>query len=80
MNETLLDLRDFLHHQVMRARAEPAEYLLKPGIKAVVLIALLTGAALWAQDRYAPRQKGVQKPPSQARLMKAPAMTGSVRR
>jgi hypothetical protein len=78
MRETLLDLRDFLHHQMMRARQEPAEYLLKPGIKAVVVIGLLTGAAHWAQERYAPRK--AQKQLSHARSVKAPVMTGSVKR
>lgn len=79
MRDMLLDFRDFLHHQLMRVREEPAEYLLKPGIKAVVLIALLTGAAHWAQERYAPR-KAPSKQVSQSRAAKAPVMTGSVKR
>lgn len=79
MRDALLDLRDLLRHQLMRAREEPAECLLKPGIKAVVLIALLTGAAQSAQDRHAARKAG-QKQTFSAPATKAPSTTGSVRR
>ncbi|HEV2559640.1 MAG TPA: hypothetical protein VGU45_13500 [Microvirga sp.] len=82
MRDILPNIREFCQDQWSRALEEPAERLLKPGIKAVVLIALLTGAAHAVQER-APR-KGTAKAAAHSRPGKvippAPPTTGSVRR
>jgi hypothetical protein len=79
---TLLAIRSFLHQQWVRALQQPAECLIKPGVKAVVLIAMLTGAAQWTQERAGPKKTGV-KQAAQVRAGKAPPAhetTGSTRR
>lgn len=44
-------LRDIVHGHLQRAREQPADLLLRPGIKAVVIIGLLTVAAQVSQER-----------------------------
>ncbi len=82
MRNILPTIRDFCQHLWARALEEPADRLLKPGIKAVVVIAVLTGAAHAVQDR--PPRKGTAKATAQSRpgkvVPQAPAVTGSVRR
>ena len=46
----------FLRDQIDDAREQPVERLLKPSIKAVVLIALLVTAAHWVQERSLDRK------------------------
>ena len=78
MPPMLLTLRDIVHEQVLRAREEPVDYLLRPGIKAVVMIGLLTVAAQVHQERAYDR-KMLSKLSAGAKPTKI-VTTGSVKR
>ena len=44
-------MREILRTQFQAMREQPAERLLKPGIKAAVIVAVLTAAAHFASER-----------------------------
>ena len=44
-------MREFLRTQYRAVREAPAERLLRPGIKAAVIVAVLTVAAQWASEK-----------------------------
>jgi len=68
---------EFFRPQFDYAWEKPVERLLKPGIKATVLIGLLTGATQWTRERSMDRQ-------SLAKLSNAayrdPVKTGSLKK
>jgi hypothetical protein len=68
---------DFLRDQWERALDEPVEALLKPVIKAAIVIALLVTAAEWARWRSFDRDALAQLAGA---AVKDPARTGSLKR
>jgi hypothetical protein len=72
-------LRDIVHGHLQRAREQPADLLLRPGIKAVVIIGLLTVAAQVSQER-SPDRKMLAKLSAGSRAVKAPVTIGSAKR
>jgi hypothetical protein len=70
---------EFFRAQFDYAWEKPVERLLKPGIKATVLIGLLTGAAQWTRERSRSMDRQ-----SLAKLSKAayadPVKTGSLKK
>jgi hypothetical protein len=70
---------EFSRSQIDYALEQPIERLLKPGIKAVVLIGLLTIAAQAAADRAMDRQ-ALTRLTAKAGTAKEPVKTGSIKR
>jgi hypothetical protein len=79
MHPMLSTLRDIVHEQLQLAREQPVDLLLRPGIKAVVIIGLLTVAAQASQQR-SPDRNMLAKLAAGSKAMKAPATAGSVKR
>ena len=72
-------LRDIVCERLRRAREQPVDLLLRPGIKAVVIIGLLTVAAQVAQQSPSER-KILAKNATGFKASKAPVTTGSAKR
>lgn len=77
LSDTGCHMIEFFRAQLDDAWEKPVERLLKPSIKAVVLIGLLTGGAQWKRERSMDRQ-------TLAKLSKAayahPFKTGSLKK
>lgn len=67
-------MRDFLRNQFEAMREQPAERLLKPGIKAAVIVAILSVAAHFATERSYDRST-LAKLAAGGPAAKAPATT-----
>jgi hypothetical protein len=67
-------MREILRNQLEAMRERPAERLLKPGIKAAVIVALLSAAAHFASERSYDRS-GLAKLAAGGPAAKAPATT-----
>jgi hypothetical protein len=70
---------EFMQEQIARIREEPVERLLKPGIKSVVIIGVLSLAAHHLSKPSLDRQ-GLARLSSGAKVVKEPSKTGSIRR
>jgi hypothetical protein len=79
MHPLLYTLRNIVHDQLLRAREQPLDWLLKPAIKAAVVIGLLSAAAHVPQERSYDR-KALAKLSAASKSLKAPMTTGSVKR
>jgi hypothetical protein len=79
MHPMLYTLRDVVYGQLQRAREQPVNLLVRPGIKAVVIIGLLTVAAQVAQQSPSER-KILAKNATGFKASKAPVTTGSAKR
>jgi hypothetical protein len=69
-------MRQFLRHHIEAAREEPVERLLKPGIKATVIVAILTVAAHFASERTSYDRTALARLAAGSPSAKATATTG----
>jgi hypothetical protein len=73
-------MREFVRSQLEYAWEQPVERLLKPGVKAVVLIGLLTMAAQAAAERAMDRQGLARLSAKAGPAHKESLRTGSLKR
>ena len=79
MHPMLYTLRDIINGQLQRLREQPVDLLVRPGIKAVVIIGLLTVAAQVSQERSFDRRM-ITKHSTGFKAMKTPVISGPAKR